>query len=304
MSILSQCLYVYPVHAWWHRRLKESIRFPGIGLMGGCELTCGHWELNLSPLQAISPAPHIIFALYPSELQPQINPNIYFPNIQAQVSHHCCHMFQQTRVCTTPSGSPTLPEGLVPLHTLHTCHFSNVQTQQDAVQTPAIPNRIPLGPLVTTWSSYSEPSWPPSSLQWRTLLATLRSGSCVLLRQLLGTVSSTFYLPAFPLILKVLSQSLLLYSLLNLSSTTPTTDKLHCLSPILRPTTLVKVKAPREWPVGHFLTTGSLPLFWTHIHFPLSLLVQLGPNDWHLDKQTQRLLRWALYLPSLPPQQS
>lgn len=56
-------------------------------------------------------------------------------------------------------------------------------------------------------------------LQWRTLLSTL--GSCVLLRQLLGTVSFTFSMPPFPLILKDLSQLLLLYLLLNLSSTTP-----------------------------------------------------------------------------------
>lgn len=31
----------------------EEIRAPGTGFTGGCELTCGVWELNVGPLEGL-----------------------------------------------------------------------------------------------------------------------------------------------------------------------------------------------------------------------------------------------------------
>lgn len=139
-------------------------------------------------------------------------------------------MFQQTRESTTTSGSPTSPEGTQHLYSWLTLSLNIPVTSQTPRQDsagcrhqlfPTDTNREEsfghLGNHMTLLFGAILTS--TLLLQWRTLLSTL--GSCVLLRQLLGTVSFTFSRPPFPLILKDLSQLLLLYLLLNLSSTTP-----------------------------------------------------------------------------------
>lgn len=45
MNVLPVCAYVYHACACCLQR-PEGVRFPGIGVTGDCEQTCGCWELN------------------------------------------------------------------------------------------------------------------------------------------------------------------------------------------------------------------------------------------------------------------
>lgn len=42
---------VYHSSGRWLPKSEEAIRSPGTGVTDDCELTCGHWELNLGPVQ-------------------------------------------------------------------------------------------------------------------------------------------------------------------------------------------------------------------------------------------------------------
>ena len=48
VSVLPACMHVHHMHLV---PVKEGARLPGTGVTYGCELPCGHWELNWSPLQ-------------------------------------------------------------------------------------------------------------------------------------------------------------------------------------------------------------------------------------------------------------
>ena len=39
------------MHTYFLRRPEEGIKFPRTGVMNGCDLLCGFWELNVGPLQ-------------------------------------------------------------------------------------------------------------------------------------------------------------------------------------------------------------------------------------------------------------
>ena len=45
------CMYVYHVCAWYLWESEEGVISLGIGVMDGCEPSCGCWESNLGPLQ-------------------------------------------------------------------------------------------------------------------------------------------------------------------------------------------------------------------------------------------------------------
>jgi hypothetical protein len=39
------------MHAWFPRRPKEGIRYPGPGVTDSCKPACGCWKLKLGPLK-------------------------------------------------------------------------------------------------------------------------------------------------------------------------------------------------------------------------------------------------------------
>lgn len=47
MSVLSECMSVRHMTAWWPQIPEEGIR--SIGIAGSCQPSCGCWELNLGP---------------------------------------------------------------------------------------------------------------------------------------------------------------------------------------------------------------------------------------------------------------
>lgn len=46
MMVSSTCLFVYHVYIWYMWRSVEGVRFPGIGIMDGCEALYWYWELK------------------------------------------------------------------------------------------------------------------------------------------------------------------------------------------------------------------------------------------------------------------
>lgn len=69
MGILSVCMSVHHLCAWYIQRLEEGIAFPGTGVTDGYKLSCGCWDSNPSHLEgqyafnhwAISLAPSLLF---------------------------------------------------------------------------------------------------------------------------------------------------------------------------------------------------------------------------------------------------
>lgn len=51
MTVLLAFVYVHHMQAYFLRRPEEGIRSPGTGVVNGCDLSCGFWELNVGPLQ-------------------------------------------------------------------------------------------------------------------------------------------------------------------------------------------------------------------------------------------------------------
>lgn len=51
MNVLSECMFVYYIHAWCSWSSEEGIRFSGIGIIDGCESLCVFCEQNPGSLQ-------------------------------------------------------------------------------------------------------------------------------------------------------------------------------------------------------------------------------------------------------------
>lgn len=49
-DILSACIYLYHVHAWYSRQPAEVIVLSGTRVTNGYDLPYGFWESNLNPL--------------------------------------------------------------------------------------------------------------------------------------------------------------------------------------------------------------------------------------------------------------
>lgn len=50
-SVLHACMSVHHICAWCCQRPEEGVRSRGTGVTNSCELTRGHWQLNLDPLE-------------------------------------------------------------------------------------------------------------------------------------------------------------------------------------------------------------------------------------------------------------
>ena len=51
MRVLPPCMSMHQVCSWSPQRSEEGTGVPRIGVTASCELPCGRWELNPSPLQ-------------------------------------------------------------------------------------------------------------------------------------------------------------------------------------------------------------------------------------------------------------
>lgn len=50
VCVLSPCMYVHHMHVSCLRYPAEDVGSPGTGVVDGCELSCGCWELKQDPL--------------------------------------------------------------------------------------------------------------------------------------------------------------------------------------------------------------------------------------------------------------
>lgn len=51
MCAVSECMYLHDVYAWYLHGSEEIVRFPRTGIKGGCDPTCGRWQLIADPLK-------------------------------------------------------------------------------------------------------------------------------------------------------------------------------------------------------------------------------------------------------------
>lgn len=51
MYVLSECINVHHVYAWYPHSQKKVSDAPGTVVKNGCELLCGYCESNLGPLE-------------------------------------------------------------------------------------------------------------------------------------------------------------------------------------------------------------------------------------------------------------
>jgi hypothetical protein len=77
MGVLPACISECHLHTWSPWRPEKSIKSPELELTDGCELSCGCWEANLSPLEK-QPA---LSVAEPSFQSPNLN---YFSKFSAR----------------------------------------------------------------------------------------------------------------------------------------------------------------------------------------------------------------------------
>jgi hypothetical protein len=100
---LLACMYVNHVCAWYLQRPLESTGSLGTGVMDDWELPCGHWELNLGPLQE----QHLLLTSE-SSLQP------YTVFLRSRVSFKYFWQWNECNQCTWIGESPTSSLPLTP----------------------------------------------------------------------------------------------------------------------------------------------------------------------------------------------